>query len=74
MGNPRFRIEIFRNERTSWLDWREQREVEYAKTKGELEVLVACILEDASIVRSFHEDMTNGRITHIKANGKPVLS
>lgn len=47
-------------------------ETEYAKTKADLDVLLSCILEDNSIVRAFYEDVANGKITHVKANGKPL--
>jgi hypothetical protein len=57
--------------RTSWLGWDYPLHYEIVKTKDELNVLIACILDDASIDRAFYEDAANGSITHVKAQGKP---
>lgn len=70
MENARYIIEIFRLEQTGWMRWDERRDVEYAKTKAELDILVECIMEDASINRCFYQDRTNGKYTHLKAHGK----
>lgn len=70
MANERYLIEIFRNKRAGWLDWQEERDVEYARTKKELDILVECIMEDASISRCFYKDMANGNYVHLKAHGK----
>lgn len=67
-----YMITYFVPQRISWLEWRERMETEYAKTKADLDVLLSCILEDNSIVRAFYEDVANGKITHVKANGKPL--
>lgn len=67
----RYLITYFVPVRTSWLDWHDRMETEHVKTKKDLDLLVACILEDKSIDRAFYEDMTNHKITHIKAQGKP---
>lgn len=57
--------------RTSWLGWDYPLHYERVATKKELDVLIACIMEDASIDRAFYEDVTNGKITHVKSNFKP---
>jgi len=57
--------------RTSWLGWDYPTYDEYAKTKEDLDILVACIMEDARIDRAFYEDIASGKITHLKAHYKP---
>lgn len=70
MDNVRYIIEIFRLEQEGWMRWYERRDVEYAKTKAELDILVECIMEDASINRCFYQDVASGKYTHLKAHGK----
>ena len=70
MANERYRIEIFRNKQASFFEWHEVRDVEYAKTRKELDILVECIMEDESISRAFYQDMANEKYTHLKAHGK----
>jgi len=70
MENYRYVIDIFRNVQVGWMEWHEQHDFEYAKTKAELDILVDCIMEDASISRCFYQDRASGKYTHLKAHGK----
>ena len=71
MEQTRYRISCYRMKRIAWLEWDEELTTERVKTKAELDIMVECILEDASIQLAFYEDVASGKITHIKAGGKP---
>jgi hypothetical protein len=68
----RYKITYFTIEQIGWMSAIERQNTDNTKTKGDLDILTKCILEDATIVRAFHEDIANGRITQLKANYKAV--
>jgi len=69
--NNRYCITIFRSEQIGWREWGDNATFEIVETKEDLDTMIACILEDASIDRAFYEDLVSGGITHIKSQGKP---
>ncbi len=68
----RYKMTHFTIEQVNWISAFERRSIEHAKTKGDLDVLVECALEDGTIIRAFYEDTASGKIVHIKANYKPL--
>jgi hypothetical protein len=69
--NNRYCITVFHPQRIGWLEWNDRMTFEIVETKEDLDTMIACILEDASIDRAFYEDLASRSITHIKSQGKP---
>lgn len=58
--------------KTSWFGWEDIPYHETAVTRGDLQVIIDCINEDARVPRAFYEDVANGKVTHFKADFKPL--